>query len=243
MSYIEFKPTLKKVNLKPDGKKEIVLEVTDSSLRGKLDVLSEMIDTKVFISLESMQVNFNVTVNAKTNEPLTQYEVDDKGVVKEVKASFEQLEADFDIPEEQIPTREEKEQADREMVDAFIISGLAPGLGDLPHDFAYIVKRKLEGESYLKLANELKISNVKLIEMIDDYRARIAPMAIKWHEWKEKQPDVAEQPKAEEKPKEETETEEAVTTEEEQVQEKETQSSGKFEVTGEDKPFDETLED
>ncbi|MFC9416906.1 2-methylcitrate dehydratase [Bacillus mobilis] len=243
MSYIEFKPTLKKVNLKPDGKKEIVLEVTDSSLRGKLDVLSEMIDTKVFISVESMQVNFNVTVNAKTNEPVTQYEVDDKGFVKEVKASFEQLEADFDIPEEKIPTREEKEQADREIVDAFIISGLAPGLDDLPHDFAYIVKRKLEGESYLKLANELKISNVKLIEMIDDYRARIAPMAIKWHEWKEKQPDVAEQPKAEEKPKEETETEETVVTEEEQVQVKESESSDGFEVSDEDKPFDETLED
>ncbi|MDK3010843.1 2-methylcitrate dehydratase [Bacillus sp. RB3] len=238
MSYIEFKPTLKKVNLKPDGKKEIVLEVTDSSLRGKLDVLSEMIDTKVFISLESMQVNFNVTVNAKTNEPVTQYEVDDKGFVKEVKASFEQLEADFDIPEEKIPTREEKEQADREIVDAFIISGLAPGLDDLPHDFAYIVKRKLEGESYLKLANELKISNVKLIEMIDDYRARIAPMAIKWHEWKEKQPDVGEQSKVEEKPKEET-----VVTVEEQVQEKESQSSEEIEVTDEDKPFDETLED
>lgn len=27
MSYIEFKPTVKKVNLKADGKKEIVLEV------------------------------------------------------------------------------------------------------------------------------------------------------------------------------------------------------------------------
>lgn len=243
MSYIEFKPTLKKVNLKPDGKKEIVLEVTDSSLRGKLDVLSEMIHTKVFISLESMQVNFNVTVNAKTNEPVTQYEVDDKGFVKEVKASFEQLEADFDIPEEKIPTREEKEQADREIVDAFIISGLAPGLDDLPHDFAYIVKRKLEGESYLKLANELKISNVKLIEMIDDYRARIAPMAIKWHEWKEKQPDVAEQPKAEEKPKKETKTEEPVATEEEQVKEKESESSGEHGVTDEDKPFHETLED
>ena len=39
---------------------------------------------------------------------------------------------------------------------------------------------------------------------------RVAPLAIKWHEWKEKQPDVTEQPKAEEKPKEETETEETV---------------------------------
>ncbi|PFL15650.1 2-methylcitrate dehydratase [Bacillus cereus] len=243
MSYIEFKPTLKKVNLKPDGKKEIVLEVTDSSLNGKLDALSELIDIKVAVSLESLIVNYNVLLNAKTNKPLTEYEVDEKGFVQEVKQVYEQMEADFDIPEEKILTREEREQADRETVDAFIISGLAPGLDDLPHDFAYIVKRKLEGESYLKLANELKISNVKLIEMIDDYRARIAPMAIKWHEWKEKQPDVGEQSKVEEKPKEETKTEETVVTVEEQVQEKESESSDGFEVSDEDKPFDETLED
>ena len=126
MAYIEFKPVLKKVNLKPDGKKEIVLEVTDSSLQGKLDSLSEMIDAKVFVSLESMQVNFNVTINAKTNEPVTQYEVDEKGMVQEVKSTFEQIEADLDIPQEKIQTREEKEQADREIIDAFIISGLAP---------------------------------------------------------------------------------------------------------------------
>ena len=36
MAYIEFKPVLKKVN-KTRWKKEIVLEVTDSSLQGKLD--------------------------------------------------------------------------------------------------------------------------------------------------------------------------------------------------------------
>ena len=48
MAYIEFKPVLK------TGKTE-----------GKLDSLSEMIDAKVFVSLESMQVNFNVTINAK----------------------------------------------------------------------------------------------------------------------------------------------------------------------------------
>ncbi|MGG1147813.1 2-methylcitrate dehydratase [Bacillus wiedmannii] len=243
MSYIEFKPTLKKVNLKPDGKKEIVLEVTDSSLKGKLDALSDLIDTKVLIALESMQVSFNVTINAKTNEPVTQYEVDEKGIVQEVKASFEQLEADFDIPEEKIQTREEKEQTDREIVDAFIISGLAPSFDRMPNKMPEIVKRRMEGESYLKLANELDMSSGQIIEVIDEYRKRVAPLAIKWHEWKENQPDVAEQPKAEEKPKEETETEETETTEEEQVQDKESQSSEEIEVTDEDKPFDETLED
>lgn len=147
MSYIEFKPTLKKVNLKPDGKKEMVLEVTNSSLNGKLDALSEMIDMKVDVSLESLTVNFNVTLNAKTNEPLTQYEVNNKGIVQEVKPSFEQIEADFDIPEEKIQTREEKEQVDREIVDEFIISGLAPSFDGMPNKLPNIVKRRLEGES------------------------------------------------------------------------------------------------
>ncbi|AYF06307.1 2-methylcitrate dehydratase [Bacillus mobilis] len=243
MSYIEFKPTLKKVNLKADGKKEIVLEVTDSSLNGKLDALSEMIDIKVAVSLESLIVNYNVLLNAKTNKPLTEYEVDDKGVVQEVKQAYEQMEADFDIPEEKIQTREEKEQTDREIVDEFIISGLAPSFDGMPNKMPEIVKRRMEGESYLKLASELNMSSGQIIEVIDEYRQRVAPLAIKWNEWKEKQPDVAEQPKAEEKPKEETETEETVVTEEEQVQEEKTQSSEEIEVTDEDKPFDETLED
>lgn len=243
MSYIEFKPTLKKVNLKPDGKKEIVLEVTDSSLNGKLDALSELIDIKVAVSLESLIVNYNVLFNAKTNKPLTEYEVDDKGVVQEVKQGYEQMEADFDIPEEKILTREEREQTDCEIVDEFIISGLAPSFDGMPNKMPEIVKRRMEGESYLKLASELNMSSGQIIEVIDEYRQRVAPLAIKWHEWKERQPDVAELPKAEEKPKGETETEEPVVTEEEQAQGKESESSEEHEVTDGDKPFDETLED
>ncbi|EOQ01449.1 hypothetical protein [Bacillus cereus] len=221
MAYIEFKPMLKKVNLKPDGKKEIVLEVTDSSLQGKLDSLSEMIDAKVFVSLESMQVNFNVTINAKTNEPVTQYEVDEKGMVQEVKSTFEQIEADLDMPEEKMQTREEKEQADREIIDAFIISGLAPNFEGMPNKLPDIVKRRLEGESYLKLANELSMSSGQIIEVIDEYRKRVAPLAIKWHEWKEQQPEPTEETKGKEKP------------------ETENQVSEEFEIADEDKPFDE----
>lgn len=221
MAYIEFKPVLKKVNLKPDGKKEIVLEVTDSSLQGKLDSLSEMIDAKVFVSLESMQVNFNVTINAKTNEPVTQYEVDEKGMVQEVKSTFEQIEADLDMPEEKIQTREEKEQADREIIDAFIISGLAPNFEGMPNKLPDIVKRRLEGESYLKLANELSMSSGQIIEVIDEYRKRVAPLAIKWHEWKEQQPEPTEETKGKEK------------------LEMENQVSEEFEIADEDKPFDE----
>ncbi|KFN02464.1 hypothetical protein [Bacillus clarus] len=113
-----------------------------------------------------------------------------KGVVQEVKTAFEQLETEFDIPEEKIQTREEKEQADREVIDAFIVSGLAPSFDGMPKKLPDIVKRRLEGESYLKIANELDMSSGQIIEVIDEYRKRVAPLALKWHEWKEKQPET-----------------------------------------------------
>lgn len=192
MSFIDFKSLVKKVNLKPDGKKEIVLEVTNSSLNGKLDVLSDMIDCKVNVSLESMTLNYNVTINTQTNKPVTEYKVDEKGIVSEVQKTEEQLEADLDLPAEKTPTEQKSEQAEIEVIDSFIVEGMSPNFDDLPYDFANIVKRKIEGETYLKLANELNISSGKLVELVDDYRKRVAQQAQVWWEWKQSQPDTSE---------------------------------------------------
>ena len=77
----------------------------------------------------------------------------------------------------------------------------------MPNKLPDIVKRRLEGESYLKLANELNMSSGQIIEVIDEYRKRVAPLAIKWHEWKE-QPRNKRRGKEWEKPEETAETEE-----------------------------------
>ncbi|MGZ0050166.1 hypothetical protein [Brevibacillus gelatini] len=185
MPYIDFKSVVKKVNLKPGGKKEIVLEVSDNGLDGKLDSLSEMIDCKVDVSMESLIVNYNVTINAKTNEPLKTYKVDDKGVVLEVKPQGEQIEADLGLPPEKVPTKEQTEQAELEVIDEFITSGMSPSYDDLSYDFQSIIKRKYEGETYMKMASELGISSGKIVELVDEYRKRVAPLAMKWNEWRQ----------------------------------------------------------
>lgn len=187
MSFVNFKAEVKKVNLKADGKQEVVLEVSDSSLKYKLDNLSEMIDNKVSVELDSMVVNYNVTLNAQTNQPITEYTVNQSGVVEEVKPDHEQQEADLGLPPEKIETKEQREQVDREKIDNFILEGLAPSYDDLPYDFANVVKRRLEGESYRKLASELEISSGKIVEIMDEYRKRVAPLAQKWAEWNESQ--------------------------------------------------------
>lgn len=119
------------------------------------------------------------------------------------------------------------------MIDAFIISGLAPNFEGMPNKLPEIVKRCLEGESYLKVANELNMSSGQIIEIIDEYRKRVALLVIKCHEWKEQQPEPAEEKKGEEKP------EETLEVQQEGSQETEDPGSEECEIMDEDKSFDE----
>lgn len=75
------------------------------------------------------------------------------------------------------------------------------------------------------------MSSGKIIEVIDEYRKRVAPLALKWHEWKENQPEASEQPMVEEK------------AEKVDEQKREEKSEQEPEITDEDKPSDENLGD
>ena len=185
MAYMEFKPVVRKVNLKPKGVVEIVLETSLDDVGGKLDTLGKMIDCRTEASLDSLVVSYNVQINTKTNRPIVEYKVDESGVVTEVKPEGEQLEMNLEgIPPEKVQTKEEPAEADRELVDEFILSGLAPRYDDLPYDFYDIIRQKNEGITYLKIASELGISSGKLADMLDEYRKRVAPLALKWDEWR-----------------------------------------------------------
>ncbi|AXI29471.1 2-methylcitrate dehydratase [Priestia megaterium] len=195
MSYAEFNPVVKKVNLKADGKKEIVLEIGDSGLDGKLDTLAKMIGCTVQCAIESQVVSFNITLNAQTNEPLKTYKVDNKGIVSEVEPAAEQIEADLGLPKEKVKTVEEKQEIELSVVDEFISSGLAPQFEtEFAYDIPQVIKRKNDGETYMKIANELNISSGTIVDLVDQYRAKVAPLAEKWKEWQDSQEEQPETP-------------------------------------------------
>ncbi|WP_203421485.1 helix-turn-helix domain-containing protein [Brevibacillus borstelensis] len=190
MSYMEFKPLVKKVNMKPKGIVEIVLETSISDLQGKIEPLSSMIDRRAEASLDSLVVNYNVTINTKTNKPVIEYKVDDTGIVQEVKSEGEQLEAELGLPKEKIPTKEEQVEADRSVIDDFIREGFAPEFYDTPYDIRNIIQRKLDGETYMKIASELGLSSGRIVELVDRYYTRIAPLAMKWDEWRKSKAEL-----------------------------------------------------
>jgi hypothetical protein len=184
MGYAEFKATLKKINLKPKGVKEIVLEISDSALYGKIDMLAEMLDSRVAIAVDSEIVRYSVQINARTEKPTTTYRVDESGIVSEVKPEGEQMELDLGVPKTKEPVKDIPEEIGREVVDEFILSLLAPQYDDLPYPFYAWVARLSEGDTYLKIATEDGMASGKVIDLLDEYRSRVAPLAAKWDEWR-----------------------------------------------------------
>lgn len=192
MSFVDFKGIVKKVNHKPKGITEVVLEVPTKEVGSGIQNLAEMIDKDVQAQLESEVVQFNVQVNAHTDRPIINYTVGSDGIVKVADPEPEQLEANLGLPEEKPQIEEKPKEIERKIVDSFITEDMAPSLEDFPENIAGIAKRRIEGESYRKLANELEMSSGAIVDLINDHRKEVAPLAEAWWDWKQDQEAEAE---------------------------------------------------
>ncbi|MCY7575932.1 hypothetical protein [Bacillus pumilus] len=192
MSFVNFDGFVKKVNHKPKGVTELVLEISTKELGNSIQNLAEMIDNDVRVEVESAIVRYKVQINANTERPIVNYQVDQSGVVHIAEPEPEQLEAELGLPVEKPKIEEKPMEIKREVVDQFIIEGMAPEQEGFPENMADIVKRRIEGESYSKLATELEMSSGAVVDLINDYRAAVAPLAEKWWDWKEDQANEAE---------------------------------------------------
>ncbi|WP_332835456.1 hypothetical protein [Bacillus sp. ms-22] len=79
MSFVNFDGSVKKVNHKPKGVTELVLEISTKGLGNSIQNLAEMIDNDVRVEIESDVVRYNVQINAYTERPIVNYQVDQSG--------------------------------------------------------------------------------------------------------------------------------------------------------------------
>lgn len=198
MSFIEAEGTLLGANMKKGGKMILQIEVTqDLDSREDYYHLRKMIERNVKFSLSSQVVNYNIEINARTEKPIKSYRVDENGVVLEVKPVGEQLEMDLGVPKQEDPVEEVPQEISRTVVEEFILSLLAPDYPDMPYPFYDWVLRLNDGETYSRLASEWDMSSGKIVEIIDEYRKRVAPLAAKWDEWRQGKVESEPAPKDE----------------------------------------------
>lgn len=132
MSFVNFDGSVKKVNHKPKGVTELVLEISTEDLGNSIQNLAEMIDKDVCVEIESDVVRYNVQINAHTEWPIVNYQVDQSGVVHIAEPEPKQLEAELGLPAEKTQIEEKPMEIKREVVDQFIQEGLAPEHEDFP---------------------------------------------------------------------------------------------------------------
>jgi hypothetical protein len=147
-------------------------------------MLSEMLDGRVAIAIDAEVVRYNVQINTRTEKPIKSYRVDEQGVVSEYKPEGEQIEMDLDVAKRSDLIEDVPEEISREVVDDFILSGLAPRPEKHWYPIHEWVARLAAGETYLKLANEAGMSSGRVVDLIDGYREDVAPLAAKWDEWR-----------------------------------------------------------
>lgn len=188
--FTNLKATLLKVDLR-DGKKVLVFETGARLTGGELEALCEMIKKEVVLGIDSQVISYSIRKNAKTDQPLISYKVNDSGMVEEVKQEGSQVEMELGLPKEKTQIKEEAAEITRTIVEEFILAGLAPRNEE--YDFETIIKRASDGETYLRIASDLNLSSGKLAELLEDYFKGIAPLAAKWNEWREGQDQVVEQ--------------------------------------------------
>lgn len=91
------------------------------------------------------------------------------------------------MPPKKIQTEEKEETISRDVVDHFILSGLAPDYDGYHKSLVEILQRHIKGESYLKLATEFSLSSHAIVEQANKYRMEIAPLAKGYADYVEKQ--------------------------------------------------------
>lgn len=190
--FANLKAKLLKVDLRKGGKKVFVFETNVRMSAGELEAINEMIDQEVLLGLDSQVISYSIRKNAKTDQPIINYKVNDSGVVEEVKPEGEQAEMDLGLPKEKTPVKEESAEIPRGIVEEFINASLAPRYEDMEYDFEAIINRHAEGDSYLRIASDLGLSSGKLAELLEEYFRRVAPLAAKWNEWREGQQQIVE---------------------------------------------------
>ncbi|WP_052675914.1 hypothetical protein [Paenibacillus sp. IHBB 10380] len=184
MGFVNFKGIVKKVNLKSPEETEVTISISASELEGQYNILQSMLEQKVMGGLDSQIVTYKILKNAVTGKPITRYAIDSSGVVSVAKPEGEQLSLDLGLPPERIETKEEPVAIELNIINDFILSGMAPDYDDLDHDFIEITGRLSEGDTYLKLAGEEDMGVGIFVMMVDEYRKRVAPLAAKWDEWR-----------------------------------------------------------
>lgn len=163
---VNFRPEVKKVTSKSNGNIEVLLVVSNASLKGKYESLNEFLGKTVSTTIEPETVEYKVPVNKQTNKPNVEYVVNNDGTVEVLKEEQTSLEMGDDVQE----VEEVAVQVSKETIDEFIKKATTI---EWPESVMINVRGVLhridEGEALEEIAADHDVSVDNLINQVSDH--------------------------------------------------------------------------
>lgn len=175
---LEFRPTVKSINIANEDLIKITLEIKNSSLDGKLDDLRKLSGKTVVANILPDSYSYTQQIDRSTNTPVTEWIVNQDGTTEIRKTEQTQLDVDG---KGNIDIQETVKKVDKDLVDEYIMAAKTlelPGNVNInPRD---VISRLQDGEDLGDIADDYEMSDSALLNDLEKARQYFAPFADFW---------------------------------------------------------------
>lgn len=174
---VNFSPELKKVTAKSNGNIEVLMVVSNDSLRGKTDDLNSYLGKTVQVVVHPETYEYSVPYNKQTGKPNIEYIVNSDGTVDVLTEEQTSLELEDGVVE----VEDRSIQVDKDIIDEFIMSAHSltypESISINPRD---VIDRIRKGDSITEVAATNEMSEFTLLNQLEIARQEFAPFADAW---------------------------------------------------------------
>lgn len=173
---VEFRPTIKSINIASEDLTKITLEVKNGSLNGKYDALRAFSGKTVNITIVPEYYRYSIPFDKSTNAPTQEYVVNNDGTIDFVQKEQTQLEVD---DQGNIDIENRPFEVTKDIVDEFIRA--AKSLEFPGHINPRSVLIRLDDcEPVEEVAEDYEMSAITVLNELEKAREYYAPYAAAW---------------------------------------------------------------
>lgn len=180
---LEFKPTIKSINIASEDLTKITLEVKNGSLDGKYDTLRKLSGKTVLIAVLPEEYSYVQDYDSSTNKPITEWIINQDGTAEVRKTEQTQLDVDG---QGNIDIKRIEKKVAKELIDEYIRQATTLerplNCNINPRD---VILSLDDGEEFSEIADRYEMSDSSLLTEIEKARQYYAPFADYWNKHKE----------------------------------------------------------
>ena len=173
---LEFKPTVKSINIVKEDLTKITLEVSNDSLMGKYDEIQKLSNKTVQIIMLPETYSYIQQFDRSTKKPVQEWIIHPDGTTELRKSEQTQLDVD-DLGN--IDIKEITKKVKKELIDEYIMKSTSIDFpGDInPRD---VISRMNDGDDLGDIAESYEMSDAALLNEVEKARQYFAPFADAW---------------------------------------------------------------